>query len=416
MKELILVALNDDNKFWFESAVSFFVSLSETDYKGDIGVISYGISNKKREILEKNNILVFEASNKYTELVLDRHYSTYEIGKNYNYEKIALYDGDIWFPNKKLTIFNVLKNKGKLYCSPDYTVANFIFESAKDEEKNNLKQLVAEMVEKKGFVWQVGVIAGHLNAWKNYTDYLDKLIKSKKYNLIFGIDTAAIIIYSEKTGNIEKLHNKYNCLANDNLINTNISLDRKLLEEDIYIVDNQIVEGIHVTRSLRNIGDHYYEYLEKCSMESYKKVLKYKFVDIDFVPINVKDIIKIYEKIEDEEYVKLELLEMLVEQGINIKIDEDKTFIEAQGMSIVLKNPFDEEVKLTLAVTEKMGYKRPRALHYSDNKKHGSMVIRETNVWIDIKIKPKGQIRLSSYDLDVENSKIIWVFDKLKMI
>jgi len=72
MKKLILVALN---------------------YDGEIGVISYNLSDNKKEILIKNQIQVFEAFNICHNLLLDRFISTSKIAEHYDI--IALYDVDI---------------------------------------------------------------------------------------------------------------------------------------------------------------------------------------------------------------------------------------------------------------------------------------------------------------------------------
>ena len=48
MKRLILTALDDNNKIWFENQIPFVLSLRRTNYTGDIGIIDYGLSEVKK--------------------------------------------------------------------------------------------------------------------------------------------------------------------------------------------------------------------------------------------------------------------------------------------------------------------------------------------------------------------------------
>ena len=42
-KRIILTALNNNEKLWYEQFIPFISTLKKTDYEGDIGVIDYGI-------------------------------------------------------------------------------------------------------------------------------------------------------------------------------------------------------------------------------------------------------------------------------------------------------------------------------------------------------------------------------------
>lgn len=64
MKTLILTAINDDDEFYFNHLIPFLLSLKNTNYVGDIGVIAYHLSEIKKQALLKNNILVFKTENK----------------------------------------------------------------------------------------------------------------------------------------------------------------------------------------------------------------------------------------------------------------------------------------------------------------------------------------------------------------
>ena len=51
MKKLILVALNDNDDIWFNCFIPFAITLKSTNYDGEIGIISYNLSNNKKEKL-----------------------------------------------------------------------------------------------------------------------------------------------------------------------------------------------------------------------------------------------------------------------------------------------------------------------------------------------------------------------------
>lgn len=63
MKRIVLTALNDNNKIYYDNLIPFILSIKETDYEGDIGIIDYGLSQDKKEVLKANNILLFSPSN-----------------------------------------------------------------------------------------------------------------------------------------------------------------------------------------------------------------------------------------------------------------------------------------------------------------------------------------------------------------
>ena len=97
----------------------FISTLKNTDYKGEIGVIAYNLSEIKKQRLIENNILIFEGKTISGTLVLDRQLQTAEISEAYQYDQIALLDGDIWFPAGKFSLFDKLEESEKLYACYD---------------------------------------------------------------------------------------------------------------------------------------------------------------------------------------------------------------------------------------------------------------------------------------------------------
>lgn len=413
MKNLILVALDDRTRFWYECAISFFISLKETNYKGDIGVISYDLSERKKEILKNNNILIFDAPKKYSQIFIDRQYAVYEIGKKYGYDQIALYDGDIWFPSKELTIFDQIKNKDKLYCCTESRVGNFIFKSTKENIEKKVRKAVSKMIEEKSGVWQVGVIVGTLKAWKKYVDYLEKIFSEDNFNFVYGIDTTAMILYSYDTNNIIELHIKYNCLISSGLVDTNINSKKQILEHNIFTVNNKIVEGIHITGRIREYYQNYHNYFEVYDYK-YDEGRKYKLETTQFVEINKQLIINLYEKMANKNWLELKLEKIVAESNVDVEFKGDISYIKSSGIGMILKNPHDRDISFDIATLPELGYARSRFIRFSSKDKIEKITLN--NEWLEIVIKKGESIQLSSYDLDVENSKLNWCFKGIKLI
>ncbi|WP_181185621.1 hypothetical protein [Haemophilus influenzae] len=56
MKNLILTALNDDSALYYDNFIPFCLSLKQTDYQDEVGVIDYGMSElKKRQLTSSRN-------------------------------------------------------------------------------------------------------------------------------------------------------------------------------------------------------------------------------------------------------------------------------------------------------------------------------------------------------------------------
>lgn len=258
MKKLILVALNDNDDIWFNCFIPFAITLKSTNYDGEIGIISYNLSNNKKEMLIKNQIKVFEAFNICPNLLLDRFISTSKIAEHYDI--IALYDVDIWFPKYDLTLFEQVKDSSLLYCCYDVIIPPFILNGAKD--KTEVKNKLDNLLTKQDYYWQAGLTVALRHAWINYEEYILNYLNKGNYQLEYGIDATILNLYSAETNNVSLLNKKYNCLPfwGINIDKVNFFPLR---------VDNEEIEGVHITRYHRDTSDfsflktHLDVYLEK---------------------------------------------------------------------------------------------------------------------------------------------------------
>ena len=160
MKRLILTALDDNNKIWFENLIPFVLSLRRTNYTGDIGIIDYGLSEVKKICLKEHDIKIFKPSYGCKELLLDRHISAADIAQSYSYDQIAVYDCDIWFPSHHLDIFEQIKNEKNLYATYDAWRCTFLDNCVESELKKTVSAKIDAVVSRNGYVWQVGLILG----------------------------------------------------------------------------------------------------------------------------------------------------------------------------------------------------------------------------------------------------------------
>lgn len=247
MKRLILTALDDNNKIWFENLIPFILSLRRTNYKGDIGIIDYGLSEVKKICLKEHNIKIFDPSYGCKELLLDRHISAADIAQNYNYDQIAVYDCDIWFPSHHLDIFEQIKNKKNLYATYDAWRCTFLDNCVESESKKTVSAKIDAVVSKNGYVWQVGLILGSTEAWLLYKQYIEEQLNIKNYlKPIYGVDTTLFNLYALDSEKVRFIHQKYNCPP---VWGIELKHDEGNLAP---LVKGKIIQGIHITRNHRN--------------------------------------------------------------------------------------------------------------------------------------------------------------------
>lgn len=244
MKNIILTALDDNDDIWFTCFIPFILTLQNTNYKGDIGVISYSLSDEKRNILDQNKIKVFNASHTCTELSLDRFISIAAIANNYDI--IALYDADIWFPKHELTLFEQINDFESLHCCYDVIIPPFLLNCV--IHKESVKAKLDSLLSTQTHYWQAGLTIAHRNAWLSYRKYIINALNSRNYHYQYGIDTTLLNLYSVDTNKVVHLHKKYNCLPF-----WGIQVDKYNFFP--IKVDNEEIEGIHITRYHRDTSN-----------------------------------------------------------------------------------------------------------------------------------------------------------------
>lgn len=258
MKRIILTMLDDNNTIWYEQLVPFLLSLKATDFNGDIGVISYGLSESKQRVLENFGCKVFPALNQYPELLIDRQVTGAEIAERYDYDQLAMFDADIWFPHAHFSLFEHLTEHDKLYCTHDIWKCGFLFSCLQGESSEQIAEKIHAVEQTYGHVWQAGMISGHRNAWKKYRTYVEQqLAQCDAFKMEYGVDTTLLNLYSADENGITYISRKYNCLPAWGIRQENRGYGIQ------FMIENEPVEALHVSRAHRKGGEFSYQQLFK---------------------------------------------------------------------------------------------------------------------------------------------------------
>lgn len=245
-KQLILTAVDNNDTFWYDLLIPYLITLKDTDYTGDIGIISYGLSEDKINILKEHQCLVFEGARRYPEIIFDRFLSMCEIAKSTDYDELAIIDADIWFPRHHFSLFEQLKEQDKLYCAYDAWRCTFLVNCIHSEHKDEINQRMSEVQNKFGYVWQAGVCMASKQAWLDYSEFLEeKLQQTHIFKVIYGLDATLVNLYSAEKDKVAYLPTKYNCPPVWGIECKGQSWGIE------HLIHNEPVEALHVTRNHR---------------------------------------------------------------------------------------------------------------------------------------------------------------------
>lgn len=253
-KPIILTAINDNAKAWFDLLIPFLISLRETEYKGDIGVISYGLSEEKQHILRTQGVLVFQAARAINDLSIDRYMSVCQIVEQHpEYDSLALYDGDIWFPNPKFDVFAEFADQQKIYAAPDIWNCEYIYTPVKAYGAQRLNQQMRDLMAKYTYTFQAGLVGGGPQAWRGFGEFISKTLYGDQFQLVYGIDTTLLNLYAVE-GGVNVLNKRFNCIPR---------WGYRLEENGTFTIDGELVDGLHLTGDSRYIKAWSYRYRQQ---------------------------------------------------------------------------------------------------------------------------------------------------------
>ena len=256
MKRLILTMLDNNDTIWYEQLVPFLLSLKDTDFDGDVGVISYGLTESKQQALEKFGCKVFPALNRYSELLVDRQITAAHIAETEDYDQLAMFDADIWFPAPHFSLFEQLNDDAALYCTHDIWKCTFLYDCVNEPFRAGIGEKLERIMANNGRVWQAGMIAGHKNAWKNYRTYAEKqLAQSDCFKMQYGIDATLLNLYATDKDAVRYVSRKYNALPAWGIAQENHGQGIE------FMIGDERVEALHVSRAHRKGGEFSYQQL-----------------------------------------------------------------------------------------------------------------------------------------------------------
>ncbi|RQS61620.1 hypothetical protein [Burkholderia sp. Bp8984] len=196
----VCVAINDNNRAWYEMLVPFLLSLRQTGYDGQVAVIGYGLSERKRRILESQSVDVVEASSAHA-LPVGRFIEAADYcARNPHITKLALYDADIWFCASSFDLFSRIADD-RLYACPDPLFCTFVVTPLIGERRDAHWRLVVDDVQARhGGALQAGLVAGTATAWARFAAHLRDCVAriGTDFQECFGIDTTFLHLWGAR--------------------------------------------------------------------------------------------------------------------------------------------------------------------------------------------------------------------------
>jgi hypothetical protein len=242
---IVLVALDDHRAAWFQMLVPFLVSLRETDYSGEIGVLDYGLSADKVAVLRRQGVLVLEPL-RQAGLATDRWLTAAQFVREHpECQRAAVYDADIWFASKRLSLFDDVAADGMLHVAPDYVACDFVFAPVPDEPGSEaVRESLQSALASLGPL-QAGLVAGDRTAWLRFGAFLKESIEGvPRLRNVYGIDTTLLVQYAG-LGGVRLVSKRHNAVPHWGLRRTHFPRAG-------FTVDGEEVEAVHMIGELRH--------------------------------------------------------------------------------------------------------------------------------------------------------------------
>lgn len=214
---VIITWANDNNKTLLSE---FIVSLRTLGkYEGSLIVIDYGLPDWFRQIFNENiEYIQFNSG----EINIETHKFLSIIPICKKYDKVVLFDADMWFQKNVNTIFDIIPSEGTLTATEQNSFffrfqENFI--NLLSEEKH--KEKIYEIKKKFGVQINAGFVAGTgktlYKKFLKYEDYLNRGLIRKQYgadqlflNIDFeeGVDDTSFLEYNTIVTNVVNADNE----------------------------------------------------------------------------------------------------------------------------------------------------------------------------------------------------------------
>jgi hypothetical protein len=198
----VCFALNDKHRAWYEMLIPFIMSLKKTDYKGQIFVISYGLSEQKKALLAASGVKTIEAAAN-PRLPIGRYLEAAKIIDTHpEIEKLALYDADIWFCSPHFDLFEYVV-EDRIYAVLDCLWCTFVTDPLIGENRAALyEEVFAKVQNLYGNPLQAGLTAGSRKAWTQFSEHIQACMQGIGIDFQdrFGIDTTFLNLWAARDG------------------------------------------------------------------------------------------------------------------------------------------------------------------------------------------------------------------------
>ena len=413
MKNLILTALDDNHALWYDNLIPFLLSLKQTDYQGAIGVLDYGLSEDKKQLLNARGIHIFTPKHAVTELLLDRQLSAADIAKQQQVENLALYDCDIWFPQQKFNLFEQLQDPNKLYATFDPWRCTFLTNCVQPHARESVNAQLDLLEAQQGYMWQAGLLAGSAAAWEQYQDYLLAKLAAQQHDFLmhYGIDSTLLNLYAQEKNGLAFIHQKYNAPPVWGIE------ERQTATGTALYVKNEAVQGLHVTRRHRQESIAYPKYHEA----------NYFHAGKDYVP-DAKPMFHIVRESLIQGSVEAHNLSLTLKEayadGGHLAVHLEASgevykkgalWLEVAGNSrIVLQNHHNESKRLQFFCQNLLNFAPCRQIDLL--RQNGETFAPQLNQLYFIELQPNEWVELRTHELDRQTRRIRWVLDNVRLI
>lgn len=354
--------------------------------------------------------MIFESENRFDELLIDRHISTALIAQRYDYEQIALYDADIWFSSSNLTIFEQVQDHYSLHCCYDVIKPTFLTNCIPNNKKNEVQEKFNQLYHTQQYVWQAGVLIAHKQGWTNYLNYIEKTLGNlTDFSMVYGIDACVLNLYAYDTNQVTHISEKYNCLPYWGI---------KLNDTDnggYFTLNDEMVEGVHVTRFHRMSKEYNYISLYKNSYLQYGIAFSLNVSDIhqythcgeifSTLPQKGNHLLTV-------EYIECKALLSDIDTN-GLIASKDSLFLNFTGNSTLTLRNNQQDFKIGFIYQALPNKEMPTQIKITLNNRELDL---ELNKFYLIEILSGHTLQLSSSDIWQEKTGIRYVFHDVKFI
>jgi hypothetical protein len=196
----VCVAINDNDRAWYEMLVPFLLSLRRTTYRGHVVVIGFGLSRQKADILREQGVTLVESAE--SPLAVARYTEVARLCElNPGLRKVALYDADIWFCSPDFDLFPLVEGDDLFACR-DALFCDFITGGLIGPRRDEHRSLVTDgVVGPFGNALQAGLVAGTTEAWRDFGAHVRDCVGRVGIDFSpgYGFDTTILHLWAAQS-------------------------------------------------------------------------------------------------------------------------------------------------------------------------------------------------------------------------